>query len=127
MSNVLNDLKNLTVISKKLSEAHVKTLTKFCFIALENINKVEIEYCIDPNVTEYSEKQDLKGYVKFTVFKKNSKKKMGNKSRNELDRFKDIKKWTESIFWKNIDISFFDKKGKRLDVERVVRNKKISS
>lgn len=125
MSTVLNDLRNLTVISKKLSEVHFKTLTNFCFIALENIDKVEIDYCIDPSISTFS--GSSKGYIKFIIYKKNARKTLGNKIRNQYDRFSDVKNWTESIFWKDIEISFVDNKDKRLDVKPNSRAKKISS
>lgn len=128
MSNILNELSNLTVISKKLSEVHFKTLTTFCFIALENVKKVDIEYCIDPSLIEY-ESSVIKnaGYVKFIIYKNNNKKSLGNKKRKQSDRFDDIKNWTQSIFWKDIDVSFLNEKGKRIDVKPSRRAKKISS
>jgi len=125
MSDILKELGSLTVISKKLSEVHFRTLNRFCFIALENIDKVEIEYCVDPSIDSDMNK-NKGGYVKFIVYKKDSKKSLGNKQRKQLERFEDIKKWTKSIFWSDIDISFFDKKGKRLDVRPNRGSKKIS-
>ena len=125
MSNILTDLSKLTIISKKLSELHVKTLNRFCFIALENISRVDIEYCVDPNV-EPDLNKNKAGYVKFIVYKKNERKSLGNPQRKQKDRFDDIKKWTQSIFWNDIEISFFDKRGKRLDGQPNRRSKKVS-
>lgn len=125
MSSVLNDLRKLTVISKKLSEAHFKTLSSFCFVALENVDKVEIEYCIDPKT--YPDSSTPNGYVKYVIYKKNNKKGLGSKLRSQSERLEDIKRWTESIFWKDISVSFVNKKGKDINVKQSARNKKISS
>lgn len=125
MSSLLTDLQNLTVFTKRLSEAHVKMITNFCFIALENVNKVEIDYCVDPTLLFSSEYKN--GYIKFIVHKKHNQKSMGNKQRSQNKRLEDIKVWVRSILWNDIDISFYSPRGKKLDVKRNSRKQKISN
>ena len=60
------------------------------------------------------------------LYKNKSNKSLGNKIRNEKDRFEDIATWTKSIFWNDIDVSFYNGKGERLDV-RDNNGQKISS
>ncbi len=121
MSSVLDDLKNLTLISKRLSESHVKSLTNFCFIAFDNLSKVEIEYSIDPDLdqptkngyssTENGYRSKKNGFIRYKLYRKNKKKSLGSRELSVAKRVMSVRKWTISIFWDDLEVVFLNEKG----------------
>ena len=106
----VSEMRNLLIMSKRMSEFHEKNLKNFPLVAMNNVSKVEIEYNI-PDGTML-EKETMFGYVKFNVYTK-SKRSAGDKKRSVKKRAEDIVNWTKSLLWNNMDVSV------------IVNNKKV--
>ena len=87
-------MKQLLILSKKLSEWHVKNLNNFIFIAFDNVASVEIDYDVS---------QGPGSYVIFNVKKKDSRKKIAEKSQIAR-RCQDVEHWVRSIIWEEVRV-----------------------
>lgn len=103
--SVLKDIKNFTILTGKISEVHTESLLKFPFIALENLDTVELKYDLDTQekIIAPSSKTFI---VRYDIQTK-KKKSVGNKARSAKNRLSDVSKWVKALLWDDVEVEFY--------------------
>lgn len=104
--NIVQEHKQMTMFSGKLSDFQLENLNKWPFIVFNDLDSAKIEYDFEKKVKitdEDEEKFDAihAGKIKFNLFfdKKPSKNK-------DLDkRIDTIKAWTKFLFWSDTKVT----------------------
>jgi hypothetical protein len=107
----LEELKNWTLLTNKLSQWHETNLRNFAYIAFNNIQNISIQYDLfgEENGTPY---------IRYIL---ETKGKIG-KSQSEIKkRIEDCTGWVKSIFWTDLKVEFTNKNGKPIVTTRKKR------
>jgi hypothetical protein len=97
----IQEMRKLALFSKRLSEWHIKNLKLWPQIALEGLQKAEVEYSIGDRPDEC--------YINY-VIKVND----GTDMSDFALRASHIEKWVKSLLWNDINFSMKDFDGKVL-------------
>lgn len=103
---MLQDIKNASIFLNMLSKAHADSIPRFAYIALENVESVEVEYDLDHSLAVSAPSAHTGFFVKYKIKTKN-KKSVGNKARSSKLRLKDIEKWVKNATWNEVNVCFF--------------------
>jgi hypothetical protein len=104
----IDDIKKMTMMTRKLSDWHSKNFKHFIAIALDNLDlsKTEIEYDLgDPALAD-------PGFVTYKITRKGRKKLAANKEQLQK-RLEALSTWTKSILWNDLKVDVMEK-GKSL-------------
>lgn len=105
---MIQELRQWTMLTNKLSEWHFDNLKQYPFIAFKNVKSIKIEYDIE-------KKENNKPYVRYIL---TSKGKLGSSTKEIEKRIMDCTRWVQSILWSDIDVFFVKENGKPIVTKR---------
>lgn len=101
----IQDIKNASIFLNMISQTHAESIPRFAFIALENVESVEVDYDLDHSLAVTAPSTHAGFFVKYRI-KTKGKKSVGNKQRPTKLRLKDIEAWVRSITWNEVNVKF---------------------
>lgn len=102
VEKLLDDMRNITMLTGEISSVHLLNLKNWVFIAFDNINTVEIDY--DLSKSRYtSPEEKINGFVNFKLTTKDPEYKQENLNARSTT----LTQWVRSMFWNDIDVTIF--------------------
>lgn len=103
---MIQDIKNASILFNKISKMQADSIPRFAYVALENVESVEVEYDLDHSLAISAPSAHAGFFVKYYI-KTKSRKGIGNRKRTAKQRMKDIETWVKGITYNDVIVKFF--------------------
>lgn len=99
---IIDDMRKITMLTGQISTIHKVSLEKWCYIAFDYVEEVEIKY----DLSKDRFLQAKMGFVDFYIKTKNTKE-PGFQQQHITQRIDTLSGWVRDIFWKEIAVSVY--------------------